>query len=450
MLSPIPADAIFSVSEFLDFTNEIFKPLRVTIQGEITDVTVRGSAVYFTLTDKQEKAVLPCMVWKNKLWSFGVDLKIGLEIQVVGTPNIYKPFGKFSFQADYISPVGEGALKQALEKLKRELEEAGYFAVEAKQPLPEYPKRIGLITSTGGDAIKDFTTHLGKYGYQIFHYDVRVEGLKAVDSLIEAFEWFNQHPLDLDVLVVTRGGGSLESLQAFNSEPVAKAIFASRIPVVSAIGHENDVTIADLVADYRASTPTDAGKILSTAWSRLEQNLLYVQNQIITQAQHCVLGYSTQLYQYQDSFLNMFRHHWQRQWQNWRHWQNNLLSTIPRLRSQFTQVERQYIFSQEKWRQSWLRQREYLLYLVKHLPLSFEQNCRQRRQYLDSLDRELIAVDPQHKLKQGYSIVTRGGQVIKTTQAVSLGEEVQIRLYHGQLKAKIAGKDEHGFRQEER
>lgn len=271
-------DKVYSVGEFLETINLLLAPIHITIQGEINSVTERGSAVYFTLSDPKEKATLHCIVWKNKMRSFGFELREGLEVKVVGTPNIYKPFGKFSFTADYISPVGEGALKQALEQLKKQLEADGYFASERKRPIPPYIQSIGLITSEHGDAKKDFLTHVGNHGISVRFFDVRVEGAQSIPSIVQAIRWFNEQMPDTEVLVLTRGGGSLESLQSFNSLEVARAIFSSRIPVLSAVGHENDVSIADLVADMRASTPTHAGKILGTPWEQAAEKIDTIQN----------------------------------------------------------------------------------------------------------------------------------------------------------------------------
>lgn len=274
-------DKVYGIGEFLEQINLLLAPIHITIQGEINSVTERGSAVYFTLSDPKEKATLNCIVWKNKMRSFGFELREGLEIKVVGAPNIYKPFGKFSFTADYISPVGEGALKQALEQLKLQLETEGYFASERKRPIPSYIQSLGLITSEHGDAKKDFLTHVGNHGISIRFFDVRVEGVQSIPTIVQAIRWFNEHMPETEVLVLTRGGGSLESLQSFNSLEVARAIFSSRIPVLSAVGHENDVSIADLVADLRASTPTHAGKILGTPWEQAPEKIDTMQNEML-------------------------------------------------------------------------------------------------------------------------------------------------------------------------
>ncbi len=296
-------DKVYGIGEFLENINLLLAPIHITIQGEINSVTERGSAVYFTLSDPKEKATLNCIVWKNKMRSFGFDLREGLEVKVVGAPNIYKPFGKFSFTADYISPVGEGALKQALELLKKQLEADGYFAPERKRPIPPYVQSIGLITSEHGDAKKDFLTHVGSHGMSVRFFDVRVEGAQSIPSIVQAIRWFNEQMPDTEVLVLTRGGGSLESLQSFNSLEVARAIFSSRIPVLSAVGHENDVSIADLVADLRASTPTHAGKILGTPWEQAEEKIDTIQNDMLYAFRHTAHKLNLKLQSVQQQML---------------------------------------------------------------------------------------------------------------------------------------------------
>ncbi len=445
MSSPIPPEAVFSVSEFLDLTNEMLKPLRVTVQGEITSLTIRGQAAYFNLSDTKEKAVLNCLVWRSKLFSMGIDLKEGLEVQVVGVPSIYKPFGKFSFQADYISPVGEGALKQAFEKLKKQLEESGYFDPSIKKSLPDYPQRIGLITSSQGDAIKDFQTHLGKYGYTIYHYDVRVEGLKAVDSITAAFAWFNEHPLQLDALVLTRGGGSLESLQAFNTLPVAQAIFSSKIPVISAIGHENDVTIADLVADVRASTPTDAGKILSFYWIQSKKHLFSLQESMQTLFLRA-LQFSNQRVSYQQQFLfQAFSNHIQGYRQTIKQYQHLLYHFFPRLRQRFDLLAHTFELNFSVWSRQQKHGEAILNQQKNEILRLFQQKTRQWRQLLTQLDIQLRLSDPRTKLKQGYSIITTTqGELVRSVGQLAIGDVLRVQLHQGKVETKVEKVSEYG------
>jgi exodeoxyribonuclease VII large subunit len=415
-MSAIPPDAVFSVAEFLDLTNELIKPLRVTVQGEVTSVTPRGRTIFFSVSDPSESAKLECVMWQYRYQQLGFDLVEGAEVKLVGQPNIYKPMGKFSFVVDYASPVGEGALKKAYELLKQNLAQAGFFDPERKQALPAYPHQIGLLTSKNGDAIKDFRTHLGKFGYQILHQDVRVEGVAAIDSIVSAIEWFNQQARPVEVLVLTRGGGSLESLQAFNSEAVAKAIFASKIPVVSAVGHENDVTIADLVADVRASTPTDAGKILSQQWQQAETTLGHYQRTMIQAMSQTIAGYRRQYLTYWQSMVRSVRY----------------------LFDQFAGQQRQFGFSLKSFQRSLSQRRAMISELLAGPMVRYQHQLVLTKQQLASFHQQLALSDPQLKLKQGYSIAfDQQGKVIKSTRQAVVGQEISLKVYDGTLKTVV-------------
>ena len=161
------------------------------------------------------------------------------------------------------------------------------FALEHKRSLPKFCQKIGLITSKYGKGAKpDFEKHLGNFGFEIYFYDVRVEGMFAITEIVKALHWFNEYMPDLDAIVLIRGGGSWESLQAFNSEEVARAIFGSKIPVISGIGHESDITIADLVADLRSSTPTDAAKILNEHWKLASEKIYEYEKNLVSTINH--------------------------------------------------------------------------------------------------------------------------------------------------------------------
>ena len=256
-----------TVSQFLEALNTNLRQYRVTIVGEIAGrINRRGAVTYFSLHDETEEAMLQCMAFNSVLDGLGITLEEGMAVKVAGVPEIWKRSGSFSFKVYELFLTGEGALAKQFEALKKKLEADGLFDEAYKKPLPRYIKHVGLITAEGREAQTDFLTHLALRGLDIELYDVRVEGAQAVDNIVDALEWFNQHRPATEVLVLTRGGGGLESFQAFNSERVARAIFASRIPIICGVGHEKDVSIADFVADVRASTPTHAGKIISHDW----------------------------------------------------------------------------------------------------------------------------------------------------------------------------------------
>ena len=277
----------YTVSEFLQFLNTSLREANVTVTGEITGrINRRGGVTYFTIHDQSEDASMTCMGFNSIMDKLGIELEEGMSVKVSGYPEIWKRNGMFSFKAFQIMLAGEGTLKRQFEALKRKLEGEGLFSEEYKKPLPGFIKSVGLITAQDREAQNDFLKHLARVGINVLLFDVRVEGASAVQQVSEAIEYFNKNKADVEVLVITRGGGSLESLSAFNSEDIARAIFASRIPVITAIGHERDVTIADFVADVRASTPTDSAKIISADWESAPLTLQNISTALATDVAH--------------------------------------------------------------------------------------------------------------------------------------------------------------------
>lgn len=438
---PMEKEHIFTVGQFLDLINTRLKPLETIIQGEIGKVDMRGSAVYFTMNDKNEKATLSCIVWRNKLASMGLELREGLEVKVVGVPNVYKPMGKLSFEAQYISPVGEGALKMAFENLKRLLQEKGYFDISRKRPIPTYPSRIGLVTSANGDARRDFETHLGKFGYKIYFYDVRVEGVKSIPSVVEGIHWFNEHNINVDVLVVTRGGGSLESLQAFNSEEVAKAIFSSRVPVISAIGHERDVTIADLVADARASTPTHAGKILSQYWTMAAQAVDAHEQTITTVFKNRCTRLKQQLDSYQSNWTVMYTTFLRTANRRLDDMDTSLTGSFRAILKRVRTVEETFLANYDRMRSRIGLASKELLRVRDAFISGAECMYAAVKKHVDYAETTLTLCDPQLKLKQGYSIVKNtDGKVLKSSAAVQSGDIITVQLHEGSLSSQVTEK----------
>ena len=257
-------DAVFSVSEFIEILNVGLKK-EVRITGEVSQVQKAASGhVYFTIKDGKEDATMNCVVWKFNYSQCGIDMQVGMELILTGNPQIYAPTGRFSFVASAIEFKGEGALKKAYDELKKKLAIEGVFAPERKRALPELARKIGVITSKDGAVIHDFINNLGKFGYEVNLVDSRVEGQQAVAPLIEAIQTFKKK--DIEVLVIIRGGGSLESLQAFNNEALIREIVSFPVPVIAGIGHDQDVPLAALAADFMTSTPTAAAHLINRSW----------------------------------------------------------------------------------------------------------------------------------------------------------------------------------------
>jgi exodeoxyribonuclease VII large subunit len=239
-------------------------PGRLTVTGQISDWRgphAKGHC-YFSLKD--EGSVLPCVMWGSNFKKVKFKPENGLAVFAMGNVDVYEPQGKYQFYIESMEPAGVGALQLAFEQMVRRLEAQGLFAESHKRPLPRYPERIGILTSESGAAFDDIRKSIfDRWPCVLCLYPVPVQGEGAAGKIAAAIREVNRRndKLKLDVLIVGRGGGSLEDLWAFNEEVLARAIYDSKIPIISAVGHEVDTTIADLVADKRASTPTKAGEV---------------------------------------------------------------------------------------------------------------------------------------------------------------------------------------------
>jgi exodeoxyribonuclease VII large subunit len=239
-------------------------PGRLTIAGEVTDWKLHHSGhCYFSLKD--ENALLPCVMWKSSFSKLKFRPENGMAVLGTGFIDVYEPQGKYQFYVERMEPAGVGALQLAFEQMVRRLEAQGLFDDKHKKALPPYPERIGILTSESGAAIEDIKDSIWNRWpcVRLFLYPVPVQGEGAAAEIAAGIRDINRRnkKLRLDILIVGRGGGSMEDLWAFNEEVLARAIYDSKIPIISAVGHEVDTTIADLVADARASTPTKAGVV---------------------------------------------------------------------------------------------------------------------------------------------------------------------------------------------
>ena len=249
---------------------------RVYLTGQVSNFRKRPTHQYFSLKD--DHAVIQATIWSGIYQKLGFDLEEGMKINVIGRVQVYEPSGSYSIIIEKAEPDGVGALAIQFEQLKKKLTEEGLFEERFKQPLPQFAKRIGVVTSRSGAVIRDIITTVSRRfpGVDILLYPTKVQGDGAAEEIARNIARANQRE-DLDVLIIGRGGGSIEDLWAFNEEIVVRAIFESRLPVISSVGHETDVTLADFVADRRAATPTAAAE-LATPVTKLDV-LTHLQNQ---------------------------------------------------------------------------------------------------------------------------------------------------------------------------
>ncbi len=293
----MPRRTIWSVS---DLTGRI----RDLLAGEFTDVFVEGEVsnahaaqsghLYFTLKDNN--AQIRCVCFRTQLARLKFRPEDGLHVTVRGSISVYEARGEYQFYVEHVEPVGLGALQLAFEQLKKRLEAEGIFDPERKKSLPVLPLCVGLITSPSGAAVRDIV-HILQRRFPNLHvvlYPVRVQGEGAAGEIVQAIRYFDRKEL-ADVLILARGGGSLEDLWAFNEEPVARAIVACTIPIITGIGHETDFTIADFAADIRASTPSAAAEMVVRTRQEFDGHLCDLRDKIAQLLRYRVLQASHKL-----------------------------------------------------------------------------------------------------------------------------------------------------------
>jgi exodeoxyribonuclease VII large subunit len=369
----------------------------VWVVGEISSLTRAGSGhIYLSLKDPQ--ALIRCVLWRTTALRTRLQLDEGMQVLVRGRLSVYPPRGDYQLMIDEIQPRGAGAQDVALKKLREKLAKLGYFAPERKRPIPSFPRRLALVTSPTGAAIRDMLEILGRRwpAAEVLVCPVRVQGEGAAEQIAGALRRLNR-VRDIDAILLGRGGGSNEDLAAFNAEPVAHAIFASKSPVISAVGHEIDVTIADLVADRRALTPSEAAELATP--DRVELDKL-----LRTRTQRLL---------------------------------NLLTGRFAAARQRLDDLAQRRVFRQPLDR---LREQERRLDewegRVRRAIVNYLHKARQKA---DKEAARLESLSPLNVLARGYSLTRTWPDlhVVASVQAVRPGDQLEILLHDGKLRAGI-------------
>lgn len=415
-ISTGPAEPL-SISQFLDSLNLELSGMAARLKGEVSSVDIRERVVYFTLKDSQDESILSCLIFRHQYEVSGVPLAIGDEVIVEGAPDIYKPSGRLSLKVGVIEYAGEGELKKAYDALHKKLELAGAFAAERKRPIPEFAERIALITSEQGAAIGDFTMNLARAGIHVDFYPTLVEGKKAVFEIIEAIRFFNRTPERYAALVIIRGGGSLESLQAFNTEALVNEVVASAIPVLAGIGHERDVSLAALAADRMVSTPTATARYLSTSWDEARASL----GQQAATLQHAIQEFRASV-------------------------RERVRTSEEILRSALERIVERVGLARGAFREAVALFPEYCRRLDRELGYDvtlwrsrFETAFMQLRDRLTVVEGQVRQYDPIRALQLGYSLVRKDGRIVRGTAGLALGDRINIQLGRGSIESEITG-----------
>lgn len=387
-----PEEQIYSVSDFVNLLNQNFEYSypEVVVTGEVSSFNISHNKwVFFDIKDAESS--LSCFL---SVYQLNHPVEDGMIINVRCQPKITK-WGKFSLTVRSIELLGEGSIKKSFDMLFAKLEKEGLFLDTKKRPISKYPSRIGLVTSKQAAAYNDFVTIVeqGWSGLTIDHLQVQVQGVDAESQIVSAIEYFNTHYQLYDAIVITRGGGSAEDLQVFNSEPLVRAVSGSKVPTIVAIGHEDDISLAELAADKRATTPTNAAQIivpdkndqLQKIDSMLKHNLTILEKNI-----------------------------------------SNVQARIEKFSSVFRPI-----YTQANQRLSTTTHK--LMVSIDSALERFKNKSILQQQALTLLDPSLV-------LKRGYSIIRQQDKVIRLVEQIDSDVLLDIEFYNGKVRAKVIDK----------
>ena len=390
---------IFSVGQINRYVKNMFTQdfilQKIYVKGEVSNCKYHTSGhIYFSLKD--ETGVLSCVMFAGHRRGLAFRMKDGDRVVVGGAVDVYERDGRYQLYAKEISLEGAGALYERFLALKTELEEMGMFAQEYKQPIPAFIHRLGVVTAPTGAAVQDIRNiSLRRDPYlQIILYPALVQGEGAADSIVRGIHMLDQ--AEVDVIIVGRGGGSIEDLWAFNEEKVARAIFECRTPIISAVGHETDITIADFVADLRAPTPSAAAELAVADFRQILQNIAGLRDRMQKAMQRRAELGRAQLMQYQMRF--------------------------------------QYLNPEAKLRDN----RQRLADLDELLRRAMKNRIAEERHMLGIYLERYRGLSPLYKLNQGYSFVSdREGNGIISTKQVHSGDLLEISVTDGVIEAEV-------------
>lgn len=389
-------DKIYGVSEFnkivKNFIDDVPEFHNFFLKGELSGVTYYKSGhLYFTIKDR--KSQIKCAAFSYKLKRIPEDLKEGDSVTIFGDVGFYEVRGDFQILVRHIEKENSmGELYRKLEMVKEKMEEEGYFSAENKKPLPKYPRNIGVVTSSNGAGLYDIITTSRKRmdNINIYIYPAKVQGEGAIEEIIEGIKTLDKIP-EIDLIIAGRGGGSIEDLWAFNEEKVAKAFYNCKKPIISAVGHEIDFLLTDLVADVRAATPTQSAEIAipvkKDVLDMLEDDKKYLTSLIKKKIEHSKI-----------------------------HLENRENSYALKNFSRVFKDSKEILDSKE-------------VELERAMKLLLER----KKQKIQIQAEKIISLNPLNILSRGYSLVKCGEKIIKSSDEVNQGDEIEIKLYKGSL-----------------
>ncbi len=413
MHSLLSADPV-PVSEYISILNEALSQLNIKIIGEVSEMKVAASGhIYFSLKDEKTGDIINCAIWNSIYRMCGVKIENGMQIILSGNADIYRARGTLTFKVKTIELVGEGALKKAYEDLKKKLFAEGLFDDDRKKSLPMFPKRIGVITSKKGAAIHDFINNLGKFGFKIYICDSRVEGQEAVSDLLRSINIMKKK--ELDVLVIIRGGGSLQSLMAFDNEMLVRSIANFPVPVIAGIGHHEDIPLVSLASDVSQSTPTAVANYLGLGFQKAKEKTINYNNIIYNEFQKLLYKKKDELYLHTESIKNFFYYifsNYEKDTEKVKRFLSTMINNL--------QYKKETLFTiKEKIK------REFYTIIINN------------KKAIKNSEEIITAYDPRKQLKLGYAIIQKKGKTIKSIFDIKKGEKINTILYDGKVESQV-------------
>jgi len=414
----------------------------IWIQGELSNFIAHGSGHwYFSLKD--QKAQISCAMFRGRNRMVQFKPESGNQIIARVKISLYEPRGNYQLIVEHMEPAGEGLLRQQYEELKNKLDHEGLFAPELKKPLPPFPKQIGIITSETGAALRDILSVLKRrYSYaKVLIHPTTVQGQGAADNIVSALEEAN-NIAENDVLILARGGGSVEDLWSFNEEKVARAIFACDIPIVTGIGHEIDFTISDFVADYRAPTPSAAAEAVSPDQVELLADI----NSQFSRIKNALNSQLMQKSQFADALdIRLQQQHpLSRIQQLNERTQNQLARLQVTITSKLQLIQSRLETNNAKLarfdpKQLLQQHQNQLESLLSRLKIAISFNLKQSNQSLLSVSRSLDAISPLATLERGYSIlnISKDNALLSSTKQIKNGDLLTAKLAQGELECEV-------------
>lgn len=415
------AETAYSIADLTSTIREVLEESvgEVWVTGEISNFRNPGSGhLYFTLKDAT--ATLNAVMFRGDASRVGFALKDGLAVLAKGRITVYEARGQYQLQVMQLRPRGQGSLQEKFEALKRKLDAEGLFDSDRKRELPVFPETIGIVTSLQGAVLQDFTKILSRRapGIRILVRGVRVQGDGAATEIAEAIAAFNRDK-NVEVIVIARGGGSLEDLWQFNEESLARAIAASELPTISAVGHETDFTIADFVADLRAPTPSAAAELVSREWQEWRDEVAALRQRMERAVQ---------------STLRDRRAQWERLRQSY------VFREPRRVIEQMQQrVDDLIELLRDNLRRGVEGRRHQLdMIRLRWAAVDPRQTIARRKEQLAQWEARLRALGPAATLQRGYALVLDAdGKIIREANAKLAGKNATVRLAKGELTVKI-------------